>query len=326
MAVGAGVIDAYAGWISTVGASVPDLPSSSTGDDLSQASTRLAAVAGTSTCHLVLSPTPVFVPGVWGPYRDVTIPTLWMAEGGQSATGELLRHVVETHPAYLTGAAKPPAGTSPYDFLNAHLEAMRRGRSAPSIGYLARHTFFYGDLWGNRSPVADPDMTGSLVGITPDTSVDGLAVAYYAAMEFIALQTRHIVESMNRAGHGIRSIFMSGSQCKNPLLMRLISTACGMPVVLPEYASAAVVHGAAMLGARAAGGSCREARGRLEDLWSIMRRMGRAKEVVWPDEDKFEKQLLEAKYKVFLDMCKGQREYRKQVDEAIAGWDGGKKD
>lgn len=30
---------------------------------------RLAAVAGTSTCHIVQSPEGVFVNGVWGPYK-----------------------------------------------------------------------------------------------------------------------------------------------------------------------------------------------------------------------------------------------------------------
>ena len=34
-----------------------------------------------------MSEKPVFVNGVWGPYRDVLIPDYWMAEGGQSAAG-----------------------------------------------------------------------------------------------------------------------------------------------------------------------------------------------------------------------------------------------
>lgn len=34
--------------------------------------------------------------------------------------------------------------------------------------------------------------------------------------------------------------------------MGLMATTCGMPVIVPKYAHAAVVHGAAMLGAKAA--------------------------------------------------------------------------
>ena len=124
---------------------------------MSQAFTRLAAVAGTSTCHLALSRQPVFVEGVWGPYRDVVLPGYWMAEGGQSATGELLRHVLETHTAYAeTAAGAEREGRSVYDFLNAHLRAMADAARAPAVSFLARHLFFYGDLWGNRSPSPTP--------------------------------------------------------------------------------------------------------------------------------------------------------------------------
>lgn len=35
---------------------------------------RLAAIAGTSTCHIVQSQDPVFVPGVWGPYLHACFP------------------------------------------------------------------------------------------------------------------------------------------------------------------------------------------------------------------------------------------------------------
>jgi FGGY-family pentulose kinase len=105
IAIGSGVIDAYAGWIGTVGAKVKlsedSLDDSASSDDVTQAFTRLAAVAGTSTCHLAMSSKAVFVDGVWGPYRDVLIPDYWMAEGGQSATGELLKYVMEVYGYYL---------------------------------------------------------------------------------------------------------------------------------------------------------------------------------------------------------------------------------
>ena len=77
------MIDAYAGWIGTVGAKVEltedELDSSVPNNDVSQAFSRLAAVAGTSTCHLAMSRDPVFVPGVWGPYRDVVLPDFWLS-------------------------------------------------------------------------------------------------------------------------------------------------------------------------------------------------------------------------------------------------------
>ncbi|KAK8133995.1 hypothetical protein PG984_006007 [Apiospora sp. TS-2023a] len=322
IAVGSGVIDAYAGWIGTVGAKVDteygQSDESLPANDLPQAFTRLAAVAGTSTCHLAMSEKPVFVNGVWGPYRDVLLPDYWMAEGGQSATGELLRHVIETHPAHTQ--VQPLAEAMQlnlYDYLNLHLRELAEKANAPSVSYLGRHFFFYGDLWGNRSPVADPNMKGAVIGLSPDSSVDGLALYYYATMEFIALQTRQIIESMNKSGHSIASIFMSGSQCQNDMLMDLIATVCDMPVLIPRYVHAAVVHGAAMLGAKAASAG---ADGTTENLWTIMDRMSKPGRLVKPGTSKGEKTLLDAKYEVFLEQCHTQQDYRRRVDKATAAW------
>ncbi|KAI1105039.1 Nup93/Nic96-domain-containing protein [Jackrogersella minutella] len=314
IAVGSGVIDAYAGWVGTVGAKVDTeyghADESAPANDLAQASTRLAAVAGTSTCHLAMSEKPVFVNGVWGPYRDVLLPNYWLAEGGQSATGELLRHILETHPAHKEVLPLAEAmHMNIYDYMNGHLRELAEKNSAPTVSYLGRHFFFYGDLWGNRSPIADPNMKGSVIGLSPDSSVDGLALYYYATMEFIALQTRQIIEAMNTAGHNIQTIFMSGSQCQNDMLMDLIATVCHMPVLIPRYVHAAVVHGAAMLGAKA--GSA-DADGKTENLWTIMDRMSKPGRLVKPGNDENEKKLFDAKYEVFLEQCRTQREYPAQ--------------
>ncbi|KAL2753701.1 hypothetical protein ACRALDRAFT_1057959 [Sodiomyces alcalophilus JCM 7366] len=324
IAIGSGVIDAYAGWIGTVGAKIdPECESAHLDGDIShnvlgQVYSRLAAVAGTSTCHIAMSKEPVFVPGVWGPYRDVILPGRWLAEGGQSATGELLRHVVEIHPAYAETLALAEAeNKNIYDYLNCHLARLQETQGAPTISYLGRHFFLYGDLWGNRSPIADATMKGAVIGLSSDRSTDNLALWYYGVMEFIAMQTRQIILEMNKAGHSITSIFMSGSQCQNPVLMGLMATVCEMPVLIPRYINAAVVHGAAMLGAKA--GSA-DAEGKTEDLWSIMDRMSKPGRVVRPRTDSGELKLLKAKYAVFLEQMRTQQEYRKLVDEALESW------
>lgn len=324
-AVGSGVIDAYAGWIGTVGAKV-DLQSPAKKEDSldltghsnhrHEAFSRLAVVAGTSSCHIAMSPDPVFVPGVWGPYRDTIFADCWMAEGGQSATGQLLKHVLESHPAYSNAKSQAEdQKTNIFDFLNARLNELVVDRGSSCIADLARHVFFYGDLFGNRSPLADPKMTGSLVGMTSDVSVDGLAIVYYSTLEFIALQTRQIVDTMNKSGHSIQSIFMSGSQCQNEILVSLIALACSMPVIIPRYIHAAVCHGAAMLGVKAASA---DAHGNTKNLWDVIDQMSQPGKVFYPPESKFEKALLRAKYEVFLDQCTRQREYRAIVDRATA--------
>ncbi|KAL4744131.1 hypothetical protein BDV11DRAFT_210791 [Aspergillus similis] len=311
--VGAGVIDAYAGWIGTVGTKI-DGADVADNHNRADAFNRLAAVAGTSTCHIAMSPDPIFVPGVWGPYRDTVFAGCWMAEGGQSATGQLLKHVLDTHPASKSAfVAAADRGEDIFSFLDGHLAALAAKQNLPCIAALARHFFFYGDFFGNRSPLADSNMTGSVVGLTSDTSIDSLAIHYYGTLEFIALQTRQIVETMNNAGHAITSIFMSGSQCKNRTLVKLIATACNMPVIVPRgrHVEAAVCHGAAMLGVKAAN---LNARGETADLWDVIERTSKPGDVCHPTTAEYERGLLAAKYQVFLDQCKRQREYRKMVD------------
>lgn len=138
-------------------------------------------------------------------------------------------------------------------------------------------------------------MRGAIVGLSMDSSMDDLALQYYAAMEFIAQQTRHIIDTMNQHGHEITSIFMSGGQCKNKVLMELIANATGLPVCMPKYIDAAVVLGAAMLGAKAASV---DKEGKTMGLWEIMDGMSKPGKVVYPTEDERERKLLEAKYKV----------------------------
>jgi ribulose kinase len=93
-------------------------------------------------------------------------------------------------------------------------------------------------------------------------------------MEAIALQTRHIVDEMNDKGHSITSIYMSGGQARNTVLMQLFADVCGIEVILPQSHSAAVVLGAAMLGRFAAEvtnkGGKMSAEEINENLWKIM--------------------------------------------------------
>ena len=88
--VAAGLIDAHAGGIGTVGAR------GGPGDVL----TRMAYVFGTSACTMTTTERPAFVQGVWGPYFSAMVPGLWLNEGGQSAAGAAIDHLVRMHPAY----------------------------------------------------------------------------------------------------------------------------------------------------------------------------------------------------------------------------------
>lgn len=255
--VGSSVIDAYAGFLGTVGASIDaeipalkEIDSKETG--FNKASGRLASVAGTSTCHISIEKKDgVFCKGNWGPYYGVCFKDLYMFEGGQSFTGGLLNHVLTNHPAYTQLCKEAEeAGINKFDFLNSKLEVMKDKIEERSVVALAKH-IFYGDFLGNRCPLNDPDMTASIIGQTTDVSLENLAITYLASCEFLAQQTKQIVDNLKNSGNVIECIFISGSQCKNGLLMRLFSDCTQLPIIVPRYIDAAVCFGTALLGCAA---------------------------------------------------------------------------
>lgn len=319
-AVGSGIIDAYAGWIGTVGGSTRCKNNDTKGKSIDESIGRLAAVAGTSTCHISLSKDPIFVNGVWGPYRDVMVPRYWCAEGGQSCTGALLAHVLNTHPsaALLTKLANEK-DVNKFTFLNAHIDKMMHERKYTTPLMLTKDFFLYGDYHGNRSPIADPNMRATVIGQSMDTSIDDLAITYLAACEFIAQQTKHIIQTMVSSGHTISSIYMSGGQCRNELLMMLMANCTGLPVIIPKYIDSAVVFGSAILGAMADVSRQQTSNTPNESvadtLWDTMVKMTPEGTAIFPfDENNITRKLLEVKYKIFIDMAYRQREYRNMVD------------
>ena len=92
IAVGTSMIDAHAG---SLGMLATRPIRNVTGFE-----NQLGIIAGTSACHMALSRMPKAVPGVWGPYYSAVLPSMWLNEGGQSAVGYLLDHLLETHPSY----------------------------------------------------------------------------------------------------------------------------------------------------------------------------------------------------------------------------------
>ncbi|EEB87301.1 hypothetical protein MPER_15409, partial [Moniliophthora perniciosa FA553] len=72
-------------------------------------------------------------------------------------------------------------------------------------------------------------MRGAIFGLTLDHSLQDLAQKYYLTLESIALQTRHVIDELNASGHTINTIYVSGGQAKNGLMMQLVADICDMP-------------------------------------------------------------------------------------------------
>ncbi len=111
-AVSVSIIDAHAGTLGTLGAC-------GVSGEVADFDRRIALIGGTSTGHMAMSATPRFISGIWGPYYSAILPNSWLNEGGQSATGALIDHVIQSHPCYAELRAQGQRqGQTIYEVLN----------------------------------------------------------------------------------------------------------------------------------------------------------------------------------------------------------------
>lgn len=310
-AVASGLIDGYAGWLGTAGAGArPHLEASRH---------RLALVVGTSTCMDIQYPSPLHVPGIWGPW-DVIFPGMYMSEGGQPAAGALVDHILRTHPAFPTLSRNG----DPYIQLSRRLDDLVKTRDVRGVTDLTRDRMIYPDFHGNRAPLGDDHMRGIIFGLRLDATADDLCLWYLAALEALVLQIRHVVMSLTKAGHEVEMLVLSGSVGGNHLFVQLLGKVIELPIALPLHSEAAVPIGSAILARHAA--HLRPPRSQVEadilakqeaeNLWSLATTMTTAGNVVTPRAAEWERELLEAKYSVYLDMITAQRRWRAMLDDA----------
>lgn len=230
--VAAGLIDAHAGGVGTVGGK----------GDVGTLQSRMAYVFGTSACTMASTKEPTFVPGVWGPYFSAMVPGLWLNEGGQSAAGAALDHLLTLHPSYAQALEKADAAARP---LLAWLEA--QANIAGDVT-LARDIHVVPEFLGNRAPHADPDARAVIAGLDLENDLDSLVKLYLAGLCGLAYGARQIVEAMAAKGIVLEQIIISGGAAQSPLVRQIIADATGLEVAVAETPEP-VLLGAAMLGA-----------------------------------------------------------------------------
>lgn len=229
--VATGLIDAFAGALGVIG-----------GHAGPTVDRHLALIAGTSSCVMGLAPDPRPAGGLWGPYYGAAMPGYWLSEGGQSATGALLDHVISA----FGGGLEP--GTETHQRIVTHITELL----AEEGDNLAGDLHVLPDFHGNRTPFADANAAGVLSGLALDSSFDGLCKLYWRTSVSIALGVRHILDHMNAHGYRIDTLHLTGGHTRNPLLTGLYADATGCRLVLPETEDA-VLLGSAMNAASAAG-------------------------------------------------------------------------
>ena len=107
------------------------------------------------------------------------------------------------------------------------------------------------DWWnGNRSVLADAELSGLILGMTLKTRSEEI---YRALLESAAFGTRRILESYEQAGLPVKKIHaVGGIVKKNPLLMQIYADVLNCPIYTCKSTQAAAL-GSAMFAAAAAG-------------------------------------------------------------------------
>ncbi|KAH7283185.1 hypothetical protein KP509_35G065200 [Ceratopteris richardii] len=293
--VGAALIDAHAGGVGVMEGVPQRLETTDFDDPLC---TRMVLVSGTSTCHMAVSKRKIFIPGVWGPYWSAMIPEYWLTEGGQSATGALLDHLIENHAAAPIIANRAASQKiSIYELLNKILGTL----TAPFRSALTKNLHVLPDFHGNRSPLADPKSRGMICGLSLSNSEKDLALLYLATVQSIAYGTRHIIEHCNNYGHKIETLIACGGLSKNEVFIQEHADITGCKIILPREKET-VLLGAAILGAVASKD--------FDSVQHAMRVLNAPGLVVEPSKDERVKKYHDAKYQIFCSLYKEQVSYR----------------
>jgi D-ribulokinase len=242
--VGASLIDAHAGGIGAIGGRAAVNTPVNVCD-------RLAYIMGTSACIMATTSEPRFVPGVWGPYYSGMVPGFWLNEGGQSAAGAAVDHLLRSHSAYPEASAEARStGVDVIEFLERRIIA--RAGNAGAAAKLARDVHVLPEFLGNRSPYADPNSRAVIAGLDLDADIGAMERLFVAGLCGLAYGLADVVDAF--VTHKVKSnvIVMGGGAGRSPLVRQIMADTTGLKVALPQTPEP-VLLGAAMLGAVAAG-------------------------------------------------------------------------
>ncbi len=195
----------------------------------------LVKIIGTSSCDILVVP-PAHpapeIPGVCGMVEGSVLPGRTAIEAGQSAVGDIFRWFV----------SRVCQGR---DTLHRTLASEARTLRPGASGLL-------GLDWqnGNRTVLADPNLTGLLLGMTLHTT---RAELYRALIEATAFGALTIIRRIEEYGVPIERVVCCGGIAeKNPLLLQIYADVLDRPIRVSRARQTCAL-GAAIAGALAAG-------------------------------------------------------------------------
>ena len=149
-----------------------------------------------------MSDEPRFVDGIWGPHFGALTPDQWLIDGGQSAFGGAIDHLLRLHPAFAELSAR--AGPHALHALEKEIVARAGGLSQAAL--IAEGLHVLPDFIGSRSPSADAGARGGVMGMDLREDAASLQELYVAGLCGLAYGLADIVRKLERlATNSIRS-------------------------------------------------------------------------------------------------------------------------
>lgn len=201
---------------------------------------EMMIVVGTSFCHHVMSEKEADVYGICGMVKDGILPGRFAYEAGQSGGGDIYAWFTKNCIPERYEKEAREKGLGIHGLLCEKLKDYKVGQS----GLVALDWFN-----GVRSPLADYNLNGLLLGMNLQTKPEDI---YMALIEATGFGTRLIVEEFEKADVAIDSIVLSGGiPLKNPMLVQTYADILNREISVCVTAQAGAM-GAAMLGIAAA--------------------------------------------------------------------------
>lgn len=220
-----GCIDAYSGWVSTI---------------TNNREGVVSMIAGTSTCFTVETSCCQSIDGIWGPFEILQGKFTYSC--GQPATGKLFEDLFQEYKHL----------NPDFDSLETRTRALEEAHHQ-SINELIKHYFYYGDKYGNRSPlnsfnmhemIIDGKNSPQSIGSVFGTDWTSCIIKYNLILEFLCFQTKDILLRIDHV-YNTHTIIVSGLQAKNQRFLKLLHLVTNKNIlVLRQAPGLAAAYGA----------------------------------------------------------------------------------
>lgn len=209
----------------------------------------LAKIMGTSICDMIVAPPDALQPepvaGICGQVDGSIVPGMVGLEAGQSAFGDVYAWFAGLLSWPLKGLESSLSPKEARERILIKLTEEAQKMAIENTGLLALDW-----LNGRRTPDADQNLKGAIIGLTLASSAPAI---FRALVEATAYGSRAIVERLVSSGVEIRQVVaMGGIAHKSPFVMQVSADVMNMPIKVVKSGQTCAL-GAAMFAAVASG-------------------------------------------------------------------------